>query len=102
MRRAIRALDTDPSYFDEVTGSFGGQIVGVGRPTSAALRVAGAWPSPEGLLERLVQALEAAADDQDRDPDEQGKLRNAATWLGSFASQVAISALGGAGGNFMS
>jgi hypothetical protein len=100
--RAIRALDTHPSYFDKVNGSFSGDILGVGRPTSAALRVAGAWPSPEGQLERLIQALESAAEDQDRDPDERGKLRNAATWLGSFASQVAIGALGGAGGNLLS
>ncbi|TDH18891.1 hypothetical protein [Mycobacteroides franklinii] len=63
-----------PSYFEKVNGSFSGDILGVCRPISAALRVVGAWPSPEGQLERLIQALESAAEDQDRDPDERGKL----------------------------
>ena len=74
----------------------------VGPPTGDALRVAGAWPSRENLLERLITALESAADDELREPDERNKLKQAATWLASFGSQIAISALGGAAGNVLS
>ena len=73
----------------------------VGKPTSAALRVAGHWPSPEGLLERLVAALEAAGDDESRDQEERSRFKQIALWLGGAASQVAINALGGAGGNLL-
>ena len=74
----------------------------VGPPTGKALRVAGAWPSPENLLERLIAALESAADDEMRAPDERSKLKQAAAWLASFGSQIAISALGGAARNVLS
>jgi hypothetical protein len=61
--------------------------------------VAGAWPTPENLLERLVMALEAAAENAGRSAEERSKLKQAALWIGGAASQVAIAALGGAGGN---
>jgi len=63
---------------------------------------AGAWPSPKQLLQRLISALETAADDETRAAEEQSKFRQAAAYLGSFATQVAIGALGGADGNILS
>jgi hypothetical protein len=101
VQRAIRALYTEP-YMRPISGSFGGGYIRVGAPTGDALRVAGAWPTPENLLDRLITALEQAGDDQTRPDEERGKLHQAAVWLGSFASQVAIGALGGAGGNIIS
>jgi len=102
VQRALRALNTQPSFFEKVVEASGGQIIMVGPPTGDALRVAGAWPSPENLLERLIVALESAADDEMRTPDERNKLKQAAIWLASFGSQIAISALGGAAGNVLS
>lgn len=102
VQRALRRLDTQPSFFEKVDAAWGGRIIGVGRPTRHALQVAGAWPAPEQLLERLVAALESAADDDERAPAERSKFKQAATYLGSVASQVAIGALGGAGGNLLS
>ena len=101
VQRALRALYTEP-YMQEGTTAFGGDILFVGPPTGDALRVAGAWPTPENLLQRLITALERAGNDETRTDEERGKLRQAASWLGSFASQVAIGALGGAGGNIIS
>jgi hypothetical protein len=86
----------------EVSGSWQSGYLAVGAPTSNALRGAGAWPTPENLLERLITALEQAGDDQTRPDEERSKLQSAAAWLGSFASQVAIGALGGAGGTMLS
>jgi len=100
-QRALRALYTEP-YLEEGRSAFGGKILSVGVPTGEALRVAGAWPSPEGLLEWLIAALDRAAEDETREPEERSKLKQAAIWLGGFASQVAIGALGGAGGNILS
>jgi hypothetical protein len=79
-----------------------GDILFVGKPTSHALRVAGQWPSPETLLDRLVAALENAVDDETRVPEERGKLKQVALGLRGAAGQIAISALGGAGGNLLS
>lgn len=100
VQRALRALYREP-YFEEPTEAFGGEIIFVGAPTGAALRVAGQWPSPESQLERLIAALEAAAEDEARPDQERSRFKQAALWLGGAASQIAISALGGAGGNLM-
>ena len=48
-------------------------------PAGDALCVAGAWPSPENLLERLIAALENAANDDTREPEERSKLKQAAS-----------------------
>lgn len=101
VQRAVRALHREPYLVGGTESSQQGYVF-VGIPTGDALRVAGLWPTPEAQLERLITALARAADDEERPEEERGKLRQAATWLGSFASQVAIGALGGAGGNMLS
>lgn len=100
VQRALRALYREP-FFEEPRQAFSGDILAVGRPTSAALRVAGQWPTPETQLERLIAAFEAAADDDARPETERSRFKQAALWLGGVASQVAIGALGGAGGNLI-
>jgi hypothetical protein len=99
--RALRALYREP-YPEPGDIDYGGRYTFVGPPTGEALRVAGQWPTPENLLPRLIAALEAAGDDETIAEPERGKFKQAAAWLGSFASQVAISALGGAGVHMLS
>jgi hypothetical protein len=59
-----------------------------GPPTGSALRVAGAWPSPESLLQRLIAELQDAAAGETREPSERSKFKQAAGWLGSFARKL--------------
>lgn len=100
--RALRALYREP-YLEPAKRSFGGDFIAVGPPTGDALRVAGQWPTPENMLARLIAALEAAGnDDEHFEEPERSKFKQAAAWLGSFASGVAMSALGGAGGHMLS
>jgi hypothetical protein len=101
VQRALRALYREP-FFEEGMTAWGGDILAVGPPTSAALRVSGQWPSPEVQLDRLIAALQAAADDEERPDEERNRFKQAAMWLGGAASQVAISALGGAGSTWLS
>jgi hypothetical protein len=56
--------------------TFGG-VVGIGAPTGHARRVVGAWPTPEGLADRIIATLNEAAYNE---PDEakKGKLRRGA------------------------
>jgi hypothetical protein len=68
VQRALRALNTQPSFFEKVTEVSGGQIVMVGPPTGCALRVAGARRSPESLLQGLIAELQDAAEDETREP----------------------------------
>jgi hypothetical protein len=100
-RRAIRALYTEP-YLQEGGMDFGGNQIFVGPPTGPARRVAGAWPSPEGLVDQLVAALEAAAEDESRPEPERSKFKQLALGLGGTAYQLAISVVGNAGGNILS
>lgn len=102
VQRALRALNSVPSHFEKVIDSSGGDIVMVGPPTAHARRMAGAWPTPDSMLEQLVSALEEAGSDPDRPEAERSKFKQVARWLASGASQVAIGALGGAGGNILS
>jgi hypothetical protein len=99
VQRALRALYTEP-YFEKGVES-GNDVIIVGDPTSAALRVAGQWPSPEAQLDRLIAAIEAAADDESRQPEDRSRFRQMALTLRGAAYNVAIGALGGAGGNLL-
>lgn len=100
VQRALRALYTEP-YFEEGSGAFGAGLIMVGKPTSAALRVAGQWPTPETQVERLIAAFQAAADDESRPEEERSRASQVGLWLAGALSQVAIGALGGAGGNML-
>ncbi|MGW0037504.1 hypothetical protein [Gordonia sp. NPDC003376] len=80
---------------------YDGGVYIAGPPTDEAFRVAGMWPSPETQLERLIAALQTAADDDTRPDEERNRFRQAAAWLGTTASAIAIGALGGAGGNML-
>lgn len=97
VQSALRTLNSFPSFFEEVTESSGGKVTFVSPPTARARQVAGGWPSPETVCDRLIEALEGAAADETRQPEERSKLEKAALHLGSTATQVAIAALGGAG-----
>lgn len=99
--RALRALYREP-YLEPATESFGGHFVAVGPPTGNALRVAGQWPTPENLLERLIAALEVAGEDETVAEPERSKLKQIALGLRGAAYQVAIGALSGAGGHMLS
>ncbi|GAB3228245.1 hypothetical protein [Mycolicibacterium hippocampi] len=103
VQRALRALYAQP-FLQEAGKQVqaNGEFWYVGAPTGEALRVAGAWPTPENLLERLVAALENAGEDEARDPEDRNNLKRAALWLSGAFSQVALGALGGAGGNIIS
>jgi hypothetical protein len=78
VQRALRALEHEqPSFvtrFDKVLTS---RIVGIGAPTGHARRVVGAWPTPEGLADRIIAALNEAANNE-TDETKKGKLRRAA------------------------
>ncbi|MCA2244757.1 hypothetical protein JF781_20565 [Mycobacterium sp. WUMAC-067] len=76
-------------------------IIAVGPPMGNAYQLAGAWPTPETRLERLIAALEAVAADETRDDPERSKAKQATLWLGDTLSRIAIGALGGAGGHML-
>lgn len=103
VQRALRALYTKP-YFDEGIDAWGAddQIIFVGRPTSEALHIAGQWPTPENLLERLISAFQAAGENQAIDERDRRKFKDSAEFLRSSASPVVIRAIGGLGGKIVS
>ena len=74
----------------------------VGKPTSAALRVAGQLPTADNMVDSLIAAFEAAANDDSL--DEATRTRAQKIWdsLLSGGSKIAIAALGSGGGHFLS
>jgi hypothetical protein len=79
VQRALRALDyNEPSFVTKMYVAGGGAgVVAIGAPTGHARRTVGAWPTPDNLADRIIVALNEAADNE---PDEgkKGKLRRAA------------------------
>jgi hypothetical protein len=62
-QRALRALQhNNPSFVTKMQAQGSGDIYLVGPPTGHARRVVGAWPTPESLTNRIVAALNEAAD----------------------------------------
>jgi hypothetical protein len=92
MRAGLKALEGAwPPYIEvrTVKGSpdeVEGHIHGVSERTRREL---GTWPSAESLVDRLVEALEQAADAEE-EPQKKGKLRAAGEALAGFARDVAV------------
>jgi hypothetical protein len=97
VQRALRALQTVP-FFQEINA---GVNVGVGPPMRNAYQVAGAWPTPESMVDRLIAAFEAAATDEGLDEPERRRAQKIRDGLVSGGSKIAIAALGSAGGHFL-
>jgi hypothetical protein len=90
--RAVRALSP---RFIKTQATYGGLMdVAVMGVTDEARQVVGQWPSPELWVDRLVQALREAAE-QESDPERRGRLRAMAEGLGGFARDVAVGVLSG-------
>ena len=60
---ALRALEgEDPPFITKLERRASGGISLVGKPTGHARRAVGAWPTPESIADRLVAALDEAAE----------------------------------------
>jgi hypothetical protein len=83
------ALQAMEGVYVELAMSMGGpQSWSVQGVTPAARRAVGQWPSAESLITRLVEGLNAAAD-QEANPERKSRLRQAASLLGGAARDIA-------------
>lgn len=101
-QRALRALYRKPYFGPPHVGD--DVIQFIGPPTDEALRVAGQWPSPENLVERLIVAYRAAGQDKMLSDPEREWFKQTADKIESDApaSQTAIRAFGGYSGKIIS
>jgi hypothetical protein len=87
-----RSLDAmDPTFLDFRKTETGGDPTFwyVNKVTPEARRAVGQWPTPEGLVDRLVQAFSDAADHEE-DAERHYQLRQAAGLLGETLRDVAV------------
>jgi hypothetical protein len=90
IRKAFNALCAEtPKLFQNYWHAPSVGVSRVERPTGEARRRLGMWPTPESLADRLVQAMAAAAD-QEPDEEKRGRLKAAASWLGSAGRDVLV------------
>lgn len=80
VQRALRALSTEDPPLLQVRDHAAGVITRVFDLTGEGRRRAGAWPSPDNLAGRLVEALGEAAE-RTPDPQERTRLKEAAKAL---------------------
>lgn len=86
--RAVRALDSG-GYLRDVRYSASGFPFLTGVPTGEARRAVGAWPTPESLAERLVVAMDQAAE-VEQDAEVRGWLRRLSSHLGGAGRDLAV------------
>lgn len=87
---ALRALESeDPPFITKLERRASGGISLVGRPTGHARRAVGAWPTPESIADRLISALDEAAQ-REPDPERKGWLRMTAAYLGNAGRDLAV------------
>jgi hypothetical protein len=103
VEQALKVLHTQPYLHGGMKGRGAGGLVyrTAGAPTAEGLRAAGAWPTPESQIERVLAALTSAAEDPTRPAEERSKLKQLALGFSGAAYQIALNALGGAGGNLL-
>jgi hypothetical protein len=87
--RSLEAMD--PTFLDFRKTETGGDPTFwyVNRVTPEARRAVGQWPTAEGLIDRLVTALNEAAD-REEDAERHYQLRQAAGLLGETVRDVAV------------
>ncbi len=91
IERALAALyRAEPPYI-KATIAFesGGVPARIHSVTERAYRAVGAWPTAEGLTDRITAAFADAAD-AEPDPEQKSKLKSTAAWLGGAGRSVAL------------
>lgn len=90
VKRALRALASASPPLIEGTGfgeiSYPVWMTGV---TERARRLVGAWPSPGGLADRLIAALESAAETE-QDEEKRTTLKRMASLLGGMGRDIFV------------
>lgn len=90
VQSALRALDSEqPPYVKKMQRYSSGHVVMIGAPTGHARRAVGAWPTAETIADRLVSALDGAAE-REPDPERKGWLSKTAAYLGNAGRDLAV------------
>jgi hypothetical protein len=92
LAEVARSLDAmHPTFVDFRKTETGGDPTFwyVNKVTPEARRAVGQWPTPEGLVDRLVQAFNDAAD-REEDAERHYQLRQAAGLLGENLRDIAV------------
>jgi hypothetical protein len=95
--RALLALaDEQPRLFAPIDGSAlnSREIFAATEPTGYARRTVGAWPTAESLADRIVAALNEAAE-AEADEGKRRRLRELAAGLGGFGRDLLVEVTSG-------
>jgi hypothetical protein len=95
MRVGVLALTSaDPPYLDVTFTMAGPDLVGghVNSVSERARRELGSWPTAEGTVDRLVEALDAAAE-VEQEPERKSRLKAAGSVLGGVARDITVAVI---------
>lgn len=94
VERAINALDSaSPPYLNGIRVDQAPYPIIITSVTERARREVGAWPTAEAFVDRLVAALNQAAD-AETDPEKRSKIQQVAASLGGGLRDVAVNVAG--------
>jgi hypothetical protein len=84
------AAEQPPFFSYSDMSDFEGRDIGAIRePTGHARRTVGTWPRPEERVDQLVEALQAAAE-QEPDTERKGALRKVASYAGGVGRDLMV------------
>lgn len=89
VKRALRALENENPPLFKAVGTMQDRFMTIMGVSGEARRKVGAWPTPEVLADRIVEAMNTAAE-QTNDDDKRGWLRNVATWFSTAGRDILV------------
>lgn len=90
VQRALKALAGEhPPFFTKTEGSLQLPYIFVAGVTGHARRTVGAWPSPENMVDRLVEQMRLAAEESE-DEETSNRLRRTAAWFGGVGRDLMV------------
>jgi hypothetical protein len=90
IRRAVKALaEASPPYVEGASAAENRYPLYVTNVSERARREAGQWPTAESIADRLVAALNAAADGE-ADEEKRSWLRRTASWFAGAGRDFAV------------
>lgn len=94
-RALIKLATANPPFFRGIDVDQLPYPVRINEVTERALTTVGQWPSPESLIEQLIEAINRASDEETV-PERRDMLRRTADTLRGAAYQIAIAWVSGA------
>src|SRR6185369_15327577 len=86
--KSVDALDESNEHFFDLESTYGNTRL-IMKPSGAARRAVGYWPTPDSLADRFIQRLDDMADDV-QDIEKRSKLKELGRWASAGGRELIV------------